>query len=383
MIVDLSHTLQGGKTDKLYDQACVLDTIPYSRVFYHAFPGALILCVKRFDVHLKKPGSHVVFFYYFTRHRGRKYRIESMENPPSILGTASFGTCESSRLLAFAKPTSLQYSTQPLNSNQITVVKQLGHVGVGADYDDGEKQENGTNKSCSATSAIAGYGVVTVKRSVHGYKKLSHVNRIELSRTTISVPPMEFDTRALWIDADATCLRDVVLDYDGGVHALSHAMVAVAPLFVACAIADIDCDHRTHSTTRILLYDQRAGGSGVTAQLYAFLLSALRAAIELLEECTLCYSSREYDGGCPGCLQSVPCDNFHQTVSRNAGILIGKHLVKRLEKSTLKDQREADSTHMDGSADMQCSLKPNNIVIGRASWSPNNAHARWAEVDDA
>jgi DEAD/DEAH box helicase domain-containing protein len=311
-----------------------------------------------------------------------------MENPPSIFGVASFGSCGSCSLLAFAKPTSLQYSTQPLNTNQITIVKQMGHAeslrGVGADYDDVEKQENETNKSSSVTSAIAGYGIVTVKRSVHGYKKLSHVNRIELSRTSISVPPMEFDTRALWIDADAACLRDVVLDFDGGVHALSHAMVAVAPLFVACAIADIDCDHSTHSTTQILLYDQRAGGSGVTAQLYYSLLSALRAAIELLEECTSCYSSKEYDGGCPACLQSVPCDNFHQTISRYAGVLIGKHLVNRLEKSTFKNQRETNGKHLDGCAiDVQCPLKPNNIVIGRAPWSPKNTHARWAEVDDA
>lgn len=54
-IVDLSHNLQGGKTDKIHHQAAVMDTIPYSRVFYHAFPGAIIM------------------------HRGRKYRIESME----------------------------------------------------------------------------------------------------------------------------------------------------------------------------------------------------------------------------------------------------------------------------------------------------------------
>jgi DEAD/DEAH box helicase domain-containing protein len=41
-IVDLSHNLQAGKTDKLHHQAAVLDTIPYSRVFYHAFPGAIL-----------------------------------------------------------------------------------------------------------------------------------------------------------------------------------------------------------------------------------------------------------------------------------------------------------------------------------------------------
>ena len=318
-----------------------------------------------------------------------------MESPPPFLGVASFGPCGCSNLLAFARPTSLQYYTQALNTNQITIVKQMGRAEMRYCRDaetDGEKLETGINKSCWVPSAVAGYGIVTVKRSVHGYKKLSHVNRMELSRTTISVPSMEFDTRALWIDADAAYLRGVILNFDQGVHALSHAMVAVAPLLVACAIADIDCDHSRYATTQILLYDQRAGGSGVTAQLYSFLLPALRAAVELLEECTSCYSSRDYDGGCPACLQSVPCDNFHQDISRSAGIRVGKHLVMRLENSTLisrQDSCETNSEPLEGGAiklrgdnDMQCPLKPNNIVIGRASWSPNNARAGWAEVDD-
>ena len=51
-IIDLSHPLQAGRTDKLMDKAAVLDTIPYSRVFYHAYPGAIIM------------------------HRGRRLKIE-------------------------------------------------------------------------------------------------------------------------------------------------------------------------------------------------------------------------------------------------------------------------------------------------------------------
>lgn len=346
-------------------------------------------------------------------HRGRKYRIESMESPPMFVGGASFGR-GSSNLLAFAKPTQLTYSTQALSINQITVVKQIEHAELTADPEkdslcmpvdtDAQKQKEGkklqksNNEAVSTTTACAGNGIVTVKRTVHGYKKLSHVNRKELSRTTISLPPMEFDTHALWIDADAAYLRDLVRDFDGGVHALSHALVAIAPLFVSCTSADIDCDHARYDTTRILLYDQRAGGSGITAQLYSFVVDALKAAVELLEECTSCYSG--YDGGCPACLQSVPCDNFHQDLSRSAGIRVGKHLIKRLEKSNWKSQNnrsEKDDRRSEESVlakkdlvqsklcaanDMQSSLKPKNIIIGRASWSPKKDRSRWAEVDD-
>ena len=145
-IVDLSHNLQGGETDKIHDPSAVLDRIPYSRVFYHAFPGAIIT------------------------HRGRKYRIESMESPPPFVGGASFGPSGCSDLLAFAKPTQLQYSTQALSINQITVVKQIGHAEL--THNASKSSSEGVKKQVNQTSAIAGHGIVTVKRTVHGYKKV-------------------------------------------------------------------------------------------------------------------------------------------------------------------------------------------------------------------
>ena len=95
---------------------------------------------------------------------------------------------------------------------------------------------------------------MTVKRSVHGYKVLSHVNRKEISRTTLNLPPMEYDTYAIWIDADAANLNGLVSNFNEGVHALNHAMVAVAPLILSCSSSDIDCDHSTYECTRVLLF---------------------------------------------------------------------------------------------------------------------------------
>ena len=354
-----------------------------------------------------------------------------MESPPPFAGEASFGPCGFNNLAAFAKPTTVQYSTQALSISQITVVKQIEHAELCSsayvidenscktteqkkELEDERKDElQNVDASFVAGGSVAGSGIVTVKRIVHGYKKLSHVNRKELSRTNIVLPPMEYDTYALWIDADASFVRDVILDFDAGVHALSHAMVAVAPLFVPCASSDLDCDHSRYGCTRILLFDVRAGGSGLTSQLFRCLMECLESAVELLEQCTSCYSEKGYDGGCPGCLQSVPCDNFHQDLSRVAGVHVGKHLLQRLKKSDLRHQcnnpYEAKShnsaqTHMpsekggnsrrisrqgkgvDSSRGvndiMQNVVKPKKIIIGRASWMENKDQARWAEVDD-
>jgi DEAD/DEAH box helicase domain-containing protein len=41
-IVDITHPKQAGRTNGIHDEAAVLDNIPYSRVFYHAFRKLLV-----------------------------------------------------------------------------------------------------------------------------------------------------------------------------------------------------------------------------------------------------------------------------------------------------------------------------------------------------
>jgi len=341
-IVDLSHPMQSNRTDKIHDKSAVLDVIPYSRVFYHAFPGAVI------------------------KHRGRAFRIEAMESPPAFVGSGqSFGPSGSTDLAAFALPTKVPHTTQALSINEITVVKQTRH----AELNDSKAQQS-----------VAGSGLVTVKRSVHGYKILSHVNRKEISRSSLKLPPMEYDTYAIWMDADAANLNGVVSNFNEGVHALNHAMVAVAPLILPCSSSDIDCDHSTYECTRVLLFDVRAGGSGICKQLYNRFVECLESAIELLQDCTTCHSeSSRYSGGCPACLQSVRCDNFHEGLSRRSGVIIGAHLLKRLQRSTLgRDLNDSNTDRYE----LQTSVKPKNVLIGRVPFSPQRKRSRFADVDD-
>lgn len=59
----------------------------------------------------------------------------------------------------------------------------------------------------------------------------------------------------------------------GGVHAVGHALLAVVPLFLLCDAADVDCEHaRPHHNRpqpkRILVYDKRPGGVGVSDAMF-------------------------------------------------------------------------------------------------------------------
>ena len=336
----------------MLDEKAVLDTIPYSRVFYHAFPGAIIT------------------------HRGQKYKVLSMTIPPPVATsrTGYRGTCS---LAAFARPTTASYSTRPLSTMKITVVKQMERVDCLCDPEplksvtvDGKVPTAPQDSAGCDDGSLAGNGVVTVKRSVHGYKKLSPVTRAEFARTEISLPSMEFDTYALWIETEAATLASIVSDYDAGVHALSHALLAVAPLFVPCASSDLECDHKIAGCTRIMLFDLRAGGTGICAELWKFIFKPdglLDAAVDLLENCPSCSSDSDYDGGCPACLQSGHCIKFNQNLSRPAGLIIAKRMLDWVKQTALYKKNCVAAVARKGDGLNDASSEPN---LGLAKRNP-------------
>lgn len=59
----------------------------------------------------------------------------------------------------------------------------------------------------------------------------------------------------------------------GGVHAVGHALLAVVPLFLLCDPSDVDCEHarpfhNRPQPRRILVYDKRPGGVGVSDAMF-------------------------------------------------------------------------------------------------------------------
>ena len=164
------------------------------------------------------------------------------------------------------------------------------------------------------------------------------VTREEISRSELALPDMEFDSIAFWLDCDAEVLSPHLGDmaFGHGVHALSHAIVAVAPLFVPCTVSDVSCDHSVYGPTRVTIFDTRAGGSGICAQLWKCVFTPngiLERALNLLEECPSCSDDVTYDGGCPACLHAGECIKFNDYLSKSSGLVIGKHMLKRLKET--------------------------------------------------
>jgi DEAD/DEAH box helicase domain-containing protein len=324
-IVDLSHHMQGGRNDGIYGEAAVLDTIPYSRVFFHAHPGAIIT------------------------HRGKKYEIVSMTQPPAF-SSENFSYKRSLQLAAYVRPTKVRYFTRPVSKTTITVVKQLESVEIL----ENKKSESFVSSPCTDNQiqalTFAGCGAVSVKRQVRGYKKMSSINYTEISRAELSLPPIEYDTFGLFMCADPLSLSGLLGERFGpGVHALSHALCIVAPLFaVGLTVNDVECDHEFYAPTRVTLFDQRAGGSGGVQRLWECFFresdNILEVAIDLLKNCSSCLSDPNYDGGCPACIHASQCLKFNAHLSRSAAIAIGERMLERIKTTDLyKSTVELDS----------------------------------------
>lgn len=339
-----------------------------------------------------------------------------MTRPPAF----GVGFKSSITLGAYAKPSTHRYCTRPLSNLKITVVKQMERVDL---FDNNRIPPKEviptpdpttifTDEADPSSGSFAGCGIITVKRNVHGYKKISLVTRDELSRSELSLPDMEYDTFAFWIDCDASGLGKMMTPqgFGYGVHALSHALCNVAPLFVPCVLNDVQCDHSFYNPTRVVIFDSRAGGSGITAQLWKSIFQSkglVQAAIDLLGHCPSCADDVGYTGGCPACIQAGECIKFNDFLCRSSALIIAKHMLKRMEKTesykqNLKEQMQQRDNHkkrtnrdgfssprrenrkraMRSAMDIDAA-KQRQLVIGRPSWPMDRSEGIPREQQEA
>eukprot|EP00752_Nemacystus_decipiens_P007203 g6448.t1 len=149
-----------------------------------------------------------------------------------------------------------------------------------------------------------------------------------LERGECTLPPLQYATRAFWLDVGVTAksrVQEEGLDFEGGVHAVGHALLAVVPLFLLCDAADVDCEHaRPHHNRpqphRILVYDKRPGGVGVSDAMFGCHRAVLSKALELVEGCPC-------PDGCLACVHDHACMGYNAIIDKRAASVILKSLI--------------------------------------------------------
>ncbi|KAL5725762.1 hypothetical protein ACHQM5_008871 [Ranunculus cassubicifolius] len=229
--------------------------------------------------------------------------------------------------IAKCEEADLKYYTQTCDHTNIDVCETFA-------YPVTQYLKTAQSHSCKVTTEWFGF-----------YRFMRGRNEI-LDGELLSLPVYSYESQAVWIRVPES-IREAVegQNYPAGLHAASHAVLNVVPLFLQCNSSDLasECDipHENnfsferkrkvaHVSTRvpdrILLYDQHPGGSGVSVQVQQRFRELLIAALELLTTC-LCSD----ESGCPSCVQAFSCREHNSCLHKNAAIIILKGVIEFID----------------------------------------------------
>ncbi|QLG48450.1 DEAD/DEAH box helicase [Natrinema halophilum] len=204
-----------------------------------------------------------------------------------------------------------------------------------------------------------GYGTVTVHHDTFMKREIGSGDVRAVGLET-GVPPLEMRTQLCWAEVPDDVERAVTDDhsdytnddcedlpprlhgYLGGIHAIEHAMIAVAPLELTVDESDLGglATNRlpdASDTSGWFIYDGVEGGLGFSRRIYEEYEAVARRARDLMSDCPC-----GRDEGCPACLMDARCGNDNRPLYAPAAsdvidALLGdrdlEHLLTRTHES--------------------------------------------------
>uniref|UniRef100_A0ACD5YXM7 Uncharacterized protein n=1 Tax=Avena sativa TaxID=4498 RepID=A0ACD5YXM7_AVESA len=277
--------------DKLNNR--LLEEIEESKAFFQVYEGAIYM------------------------HQGVNYLVEELDL--------------SSRT-AFCRKADVKYYTKTRDYTGINV--------IGGDF---AYLPTVTCKSnCLKTTAQANNCQVTTKW--FGFHRICKSGNKILDSVELSLPPYSYNSEAVWIripQSAKIAVEERKLEFRGGSHAASHAILNILPLHMMCSASDLGTEcvnpHATRGMPeRILLYDKHPGGIGIASKVKMLFGELLLAALELVSTCS-CTSV----AGCPNCIQSLTCSEYNGVLDKQAAILILKGVTEH-ERSYFEVEESSD-----------------------------------------
>jgi len=201
-------------------------------------------------------------------------------------------------LIAVLRKQDVDYYTQSLAQKNISVkdAKRLGSNGFVTSY----------SSNIVVTTIITGY---LRKR----YDRL-------IGRNDLDLPPLTLETKGLFLEFDMPS----DYGYLGGLHAIEHTLVALAPLLISCDPSDLAGFSTVQSPysglPAIFIYDGQDGGIGLSDYLSSILEHALSTCLEHLSTCPC-------DHGCPSCCLSPQCGNDNKPMDKGLALNILRQVM--------------------------------------------------------
>ncbi len=210
---------------------------------------------------------------------------------------------------AIVTPVTSDYYTHPREVSDVRIVRSLRHRALAATY--------------------AYLGRVRVRNQVIGYRRLRHFSDEVLEEVPLEMPPVEYETVALWWDLPEQLPFDLArrgLDFLGGIHAVEHAAIGILPLFAMCDRWDIGGlstpRHPDTDASQIFIYDGFPGGVGIAEKGFELLPKLWAATLDVIRQCPC-------SAGCPSCVQSPKCGNGNEPLDKRAAAFILQRLLEQ------------------------------------------------------
>ncbi|MCX5975684.1 MAG: DEAD/DEAH box helicase [Coprothermobacterota bacterium] len=249
------------------DASPLLETMDLPRAMREAYPGAIFL------------------------HQGETFRVESLDLKAGI---------------ARARPVDVDMYTSTRKDSDIRLLEEYA-------------------RRRTAEGIEVALGEVEVTERILGFfiKRFDQV----LDYRDLDLPPLSTVAQSAWFRVP-TSLRTRLLeageDFDGALHALEHATIALVPLFALCDRWDLGGvsypERSAMGGPVIFLHEGAPGGVGIAEKIYQVLPELLQAALEMIRSC----SCRD---GCPSCVLSPKCGNNNQPMSKAGAILLLEGLL--------------------------------------------------------
>ncbi|KAH9329442.1 hypothetical protein KI387_001550, partial [Taxus chinensis] len=142
-----------------------------------------------------------------------------------------------------------------------------------------------------ATTAQANLCKVTTKWI--GFRRIWCGSNEVFDTVDLFLPEYSYESQAVWIRVPHQIRTDIEkknLSFRAGLHAASHALLNIMPLYIMCNPSDLgtECANPHDSRyfpERLLLFDRHCGSIGIAPQARPLFPELLQAALELLVKC--------------------------------------------------------------------------------------------------
>ncbi len=176
----------------------------------------------------------------------------------------------------------------------------------------------------------AHFGNVKVEHEYYSYKVIDTLTQEIRSRFPLDdIPIIEFESQALWFLIPYEFQKELEMeghDLGGTVHAIEHAMIAMAPALAQISRWDlgglsIDFDPVKQQPI-IYIYDAYRGGIGIAESLYNSLTDLLVLTHILIDSC-----SCDEPNGCPCCIMSPKCGNNNEPLDKQGALFLLRKIL--------------------------------------------------------